>query len=119
MSGLEIEHLALAARISYAASENFSALEPADKYQIVGIGNIEMFAVHFLVGNFNMFGKTGGYRVCGRGNSKSLPLVYFSPFKGAARAHKPSERLGHVCGVKKYATHAAQNALADFFNKFV
>ena len=36
------------------AAENFPALEPANKDQLIRLGNIEMFAVHLGIGDFNV-----------------------------------------------------------------
>ena len=49
MSGLEVEDLAVSASEGTTAAENLAAIEPTDENNVIGIGNIKSFAVHFFI----------------------------------------------------------------------
>src|SRR5437660_994973 len=49
VAGAEIKNLSGAALPGAAAAENLTAAKPADEDQLVGLGNVEVLAVHFFV----------------------------------------------------------------------
>ena len=57
MPRLEIEDLAGAAVETAAAAEYITARKPADEDQLIGRWNIKVFAVHFLMRNFEILGQ--------------------------------------------------------------
>jgi hypothetical protein len=55
VAGTEIENLSEAALIAAAAAKRLAAREPANENQLVGRGNIEAFAIGFLVLQLDVF----------------------------------------------------------------
>ena len=49
MSGLEVEDLAVSASEGTTAAENLATIEPTDENNVVGIGDVKGFAVHFFI----------------------------------------------------------------------
>ena len=60
MAWLEIENSAETLIPAAAGTENLSALEPTEEYKLIGSGNVETLAVHFLFGNFKIM----AYALC-------------------------------------------------------
>ena len=117
---LEIEDISVAPVIAAAAAENFSALEPADEYQLVRLGDYKRLTVHFFVRNFKVFPQTLGDWM-GRSN-RPHPCLFFgaSPFQVAAGSQKAHERFGFVGGVEKNHSHTAiDNGVAHPLDDFV
>ena len=113
MAGAEVEDLAVAAGVTAAAAEDFAALEPGDENEFVGRGDVEEFAVHLLVLDFEMFAQAIGNGMAGRNDPHPLFLAHLAPFQVAARPHQPLEELGEMAGVKDDEAHAIEDALLD------
>ena len=91
MTGLEIEDLSVSACEGTAAAENLSAIEPTDKNNLVGIRDIERFAVHFLIFQEESIPHTLGDGVI----RLDLPDPFsgiVAPFEIAGRAESPHRR---------------------------
>lgn len=95
VSRLEIEYLAHSTGKGAATAEHLSALEPACKYHIIGLWDIEKFAVHLLCGDINAAVNAMRNRVMGS-SAPQLFAVVISPFKGHAGAEQSLYRLAEM-----------------------
>ena len=93
MSGLEIEYFSVSSYIATARTESFSALVPAEQYNLLGFGYAERFSVHFLMLYFKIFSQALCYRVSGIYNPNSFHISVLSPTKVTGCTHKSFERL--------------------------
>lgn len=117
--GLEIKYFSFSAHIRYAAAEYFSALKPTRKDDFVGLGNIEILAIHFFVRDFDPIGQPCRDRMIGSRHPKPLTLVYLTPAQSTTRSHQFTEGFRHMRGMQEYAAHAAQNARGDLIHERV
>ena len=65
VAGAEVEDAAVAALPGGAAAEDLAASEPRDEEELVGLGDAERFAIHFLLGYLEVFADALGDGVGG------------------------------------------------------
>lgn len=118
VSGLEIEDLAVSAGKGTAAAENLSAIEPTDKNNLVGIRDIERFAVHFFILKKESVLHTLGNRMIRLNRPDPLARTV-APFEIAGRTHETLEYLGMMSRVENDESHAAENSLLYAVNDLV
>ena len=98
VTGLEVEDLAEAAGPGAAGAEDFAACEPADEDQIIGLGNVEVLAVHLFLGQFEGSGDALGDGMGGAG-APYARTVALAPLQTAGAAQDVLHGLGGMCGV--------------------
>lgn len=118
VSRLEIEDLSLSSAECYAAAENLSSRKPAHENDVLGVGNIERLAVHFLQGQLKVSWHTLRYGVGGL-NAPYPFTVAVTPLKIAGSSHKALEYFAVMRGVKSDKAHSAPNVAADHFCVFI
>ncbi len=119
VAGTEVDDFAFAAGPGAAGAEDVSAFEPGDHDEFIGGGDVEMFAVHFFVGDVEMFGEAVGDFVGGVEDPETFKLAGFAPFEAALGAHEFAERVGIVGGVEDDEAHAFEDAVVDFFDNVI
>jgi hypothetical protein len=119
VAGAEVDDFAFAAGPGAAGAEDVTAFEPGDHDEFVGGGDVEEFAVHFFVGDVEVFGEAVGDFVGGVDDPEAFELAGLAPFEAAAGAHEFAEGLGEVGGVEKDDAHTFEDALVDFGGDFV
>ena len=113
MAGAEVENAAPAAAERAAAAEHLAALEGRDENQLVRLGDVEVLAVHFLLGDGKHLRQTAGNRMAGADCPDLFALTGFAPAQLAGGAHQFFEDLGLVAGVEHHHAHPQQHALVD------
>jgi hypothetical protein len=119
VTGPKIEDFAVAPLPAAAGSEDFSPLEPGNKYGLVRSGNAERFAIHLLVGNFEVGLDSLSDWMARIADPKSLFFSGFAPDQGAGRTHQAFEDLGIVPGMKYEKPHSFQNPFLNPVDDFV
>jgi len=115
MAGAEIKDAALGPFPAAAAAKNLSAGKPADEYQRIRGGNIEMFTVHFLVRDFEIFRKTFRDGMAGLNQPKAFLFTGLPPFQPpGVRAQELAEYFRIVPRVKDDESHSVQDPFPDF-----
>ena len=92
VSGLKIEDLAVAAGERTTAAEDLAAVEPTDKNDVIGRGNVESLAVHLLGLKHKGLGHTRRDGMVGRNSPDSLSCLV-TPLEIAGSTHKATEYL--------------------------
>ncbi|MNE35629.1 hypothetical protein D3C80_1294020 [compost metagenome] len=88
MTRTEVEDFTRSARIAAAASEYFSAFEPAYHNQLIRLWNIEVLAVHFFLRELNIFPNTVCNRMSGINHPYPFLLIGLTPLQIAGGTHK-------------------------------
>src|SRR5437773_11111870 len=113
VTGPEVEDPAPAAVVAAAAPEHLAALEPAHEDELIGGGDVEELAVHFLLPDYERFAEPRRDRMRGIDHPESLPLPGFAPLEVAARSHEPAEDLRVVARVEDDQAHPVEHAPLD------
>ena len=79
MAGAEVKHLAHAAMPATTAAEHFTPGEPANKDQLIGFWNTEVFAIHFLGRQLPVIRQALGNRMAGVYAPQPLFVVGLTP----------------------------------------
>ena len=110
MAGLEVEDPAHAARPGAAGAEHLAAGEPADEHQIVGLGNVEVLAVHLLVGQLEGLGNAPGDGMGGAG-APHAGAIALAPLEAAGGAQNRLHGLGRMGGMQADEAHALEHSV--------
>src|SRR5690606_20515538 len=102
-----------------AAAEDVTAGKPTDEDKLIRLRDVEMFAIHFSMGNFELFRQPGGNGVASSDDPVPFLLTGLAPFKVAGGAHEPDEDFGEVARMENDQAHPIfndplLNAVDDF-----
>src|ERR671932_133065 len=92
----EVEDATAPAHKATATAEHLPATEGADKHQLVGLRDIEVFAVHLLPRDHERLRHARRNGMAGVDRPDDLAIVGLAPAQGAARAHQADKWLGEV-----------------------
>ena len=119
VAGAERENPALSTRVAASAAENLASAKPAYQDQRVGLRNIEIFAIHLLVLQLDVFPETRRDRMAGLYHPEALMIVALAPLQLAGSAQQALENLREVPGVQYNQPHACQDALLHAFHHLI
>jgi hypothetical protein len=109
VTGLEVEDLSLATVPAITAAEDLATFEPADEHLFLRRGNVEIFTIHFLVGELDDLGNAMCNGVVRIHAPHVAFLGFFAPREGARCSHETLERLREVARVQGDETHAIED----------
>ena len=115
MTGTEEEHFTSTSLPHTARTHYFTALEPRDEHQFVGIGNIEGLTVHFFVVDYKTIANAFCNWVTKVGYPQSFSFADFSPRKVTGSSEKTFEGFCVVPRVHCDIAHTTVYAESNLF----
>lgn len=113
MSRPEVENFSAPAVIATSASEYLTALEPADKYEVVGGRYIEAFAIHLFFFEHNALPESFRNGVRRVDHPEALSFLCFAPFEIARCSHQATENFAMVAAVQDDEPHSRKDTVVN------
>jgi len=119
VAGPEIKDFAIAALPGATGTKNFAALKPAEKNNLVRVRDGERFAIHFLVGNFEIAVDALCDGMARIANPDAFFLAGFAPGQRTGGAEQPLEDFRVMSRMKDDEAHTLKHARLDAINDLV
>ncbi len=111
VAGGEVEDLPEAATVRHPAPEHLATGEAGDEHELVGCGDVEVLAVHLLLGDDDRVRDPAGDGVLRVHGPDEFLVVLAPPPEGAGGAHQLPEDLRPVAGVQDHEPHPGEHVL--------